>query len=138
MSAHIDYAYLELSLGADNVSALGGTAVVNHVIAQASAMVDTALINAGYAVPDTAPDAIKLATLGAALPLLKGIRRGLKVDDQVERHVVNMWRAIATGDVQIPGLTPTARDGIGGVVFSDSSAGSGREPAFAGKLSKVF
>ena len=138
MSAHIDIEYLGHSLGADNVSAIGSVDAINHIIGQASAMVDTALVNAGYAIPESAPDAVKLATLGAALPLLKGLRRGLRVNDQLERHVVSMWRAIATGEVQVPGMVPAARDGVGGVVFSDSSAGSGRASVFSGKLSKIY
>ena len=69
-----------------------------------------------------------------------GARKGISVPPALAEQVTGLWRAIATGEVQIPGMTPTSRDGVGGVKFSDQDEDStdGRPSIFHGRLSKVF
>jgi hypothetical protein len=139
MSAHITAAYVRLTLGTDVVGALAGTTALSQFIAQASALVDTGLVNAGYDIPATANDTVKLCTLGALLPLLHGAK-GLQIPPDLKEHVVGMWTALASGTIQIPGMTPTARTAVGGVSWSDTSTTStdGRPSIFTGRLRKVY
>ena len=94
-----------------------------------------ALENAGYTTDitsSTAPELVKSATLGALLPQLYA-REGIKVPDQFAIHM-NIFDRIYQGIMPIPELTPTARDAVGGVKFTDSSttSTSGRPPVFRG------
>jgi hypothetical protein len=140
MSAHITQAYWRHAVTTAVADGLASGSALTQYIAMASALVDTALVNAGYEVPTSANDTVKLATLGAMLPLIYGGRAGIQVPEGLATQAVGLWKAMATGEVQIPGMTPTARDAVGGVKFTDSSTSStsSRPVVFAASLHRVF
>ena len=144
MSAYIDIAYIRKSIGTEEANNLTGSDsdVQDQLIAQASALMDSVLSNAGYATPlsgtvSTYPDLVKMGTLGAFLPLAYG-RKGLAVPEQLLVHT-NVFSAIRTGDLEIPGLSPSARDAVGGVKFTDSSTTTtSGKPRIFRNLRKVY
>ena len=78
MSAYIDSTYIGQMLGTDVRDALiaSSATTLTTFIQAASALVDAAMTNAGYDIPATPTDQMKLATFGALLPLLHGARAG--------------------------------------------------------------
>lgn len=139
--AHIDNTYVETMIGADVWDGLtDDTAdVKTQLLSTATGYVDDALRMRGYAVPSSAGESVKSATLGALLPLAYG-RKGLSVPEQLRIHI-NLFNRIAdVKDGWVPdGLIPATDAGIGGVSFTESSASvSGAVPSVFGGLRSVF
>lgn len=142
MVAYIDNQYVENAIGSAEYNACTAStaSVQTQLIASASSLVASVLENAGYSSSLTnasAPDIVKSATLGALLPMLYG-RKGISVPEQFFIHM-NALNGIRTGDLPITGMTPTARDAVGGVKFTDSSSTSTTgKPRIFGGLRKVY
>lgn len=140
MATHIDSTYVDYFIGSTERSALSDadSNVMTQLITSASAMVDSVLQNSGHD-PDeisagSEPEVVKLATLGALLPMLYG-RKGLAVPEQFLTQV-RLLEAIRVGEHTIPELTPDSGDGVGGAEFTDNSEDStdGRPAVFNGVL----
>ena len=142
MSVHITEAELRIALGTNFSDAAKGTetdAIVT-IIGWGSALVDGALINAGYTPPSTsagnessAPNLVKMATIGAVATMMFG-KNGLKLPAELNVFG-NTFTALATGDLPIPDLTPNAANAVGGVAFTESDEDvSGSKPKVFGTL----
>lgn len=145
MSTHIDKAYVENALGkrftaaaADTTTGATSSTVLTQLIQSASALVDSALRNAGYTPPtSTAPDFVKTATLGALIPLVYS-RDQIPIPEGYQVYV-DAYNVIRTGEMPVPGLTPNARDAVGGVKFAEASTGvSGSRPRVYSKLRDYY
>lgn len=146
MSYHISKAQLELALGENTVDGLGdqSDASIDQIISFGSALVDSAIISAGYTPPVTvkgdealAVDLIKMATVGAVVSMLWG-RKGLKPPEALNVYG-STFNALFSGDLKIPGLDPNPRAAVGGVDFSSSDPTDidGRPQVFGG-LRKTY
>ena len=138
---HISQAELELALGANAVSGLADadTDTIDDLIEYGSALVDSALLNAGYTPPETtkadptaAVKLLKMATIGAVVSLLWG-RKGLKAPEGLNVFGAT-FNELYAGNLKIPGMDPSASGGVGGVDFSSSDASDpdGRPQIFGG------
>ena len=121
-TAYVGATYVANAIGSDEQLAMATGTALTQLILSASSLVDAALSNGGYATPvgGTVPEVVKLATMGALVPLLYA-RRGTPVPEQYIVHM-RVLNDIAKGNIPIPELTPTAQDGVGGVVFTESSS----------------
>lgn len=139
MPAYIDEAYIENAIGVHVEEALSDASseVRDQLIAAASAVAQSALLNAGYTVdPDDVPDLVRHATLAALLPMLYG-RKGLRVPEELAIYGAT-FEAIREGHLPVPGLAPDAGDAVGGVEFSESDASvTGSKPKVFGGLRKL-
>lgn len=146
MSYHISKTELETALGANAVAGLSDSsdATIDDLIEMASALVDSALLNAGYTPPETtkadpteAVSLLKMATIGAVVDLLWG-RKGLDAPKGLNVFGAT-FNELYAGNLKIPGMDPSASGGVGGVDFSDSSntSADGR-PQIFGKLRRVY
>lgn len=139
MSTHVTVTYLNHMIGTATVSAIAtGSALTTHIKA-ASALVDTALVNAGYSIPSSANDTIKLATLEMLVQTLHGLRKGISLPADLTKKFDGLTAGIASGKIQVPNMTPDAQDAVGGVKFADQTADNGIPSVFQGTdLSKYF
>ncbi|MCH9836405.1 hypothetical protein K0U83_12120 [bacterium] len=146
MAYHISQTELETALGSNAVSGLADadTDTIDDLIEYGSALVDSALLNAGYTPPETtkadpsgAVKLLKMATVGAVVGLLWG-RKGLKAPEGLNVFGAT-FNELYSGNLKIPGMDPSAADGVGGVDFSSSSTTDpdGRPQVF-GVLRKVY
>lgn len=125
--AYIDATFIDQRMSDDVRQALFDdgsgyqSSYLTALIEDADAVVDAALANAGYSTGlVTPPQLVKLASFGQFLAQAYG-RKGLKVPDQFLTFV-NLAEGIRSGAVPVPSMTPTARDAVGGVSFSESSS----------------
>ena len=132
MSYHVSYTEVDYAIGEAAAEALidATDLIMDQLIQQASALVDSALNNAGYTPPGTSKGSesaaghlVKMATIGALLPLLYG-RKGLRPPEELYSLYGGTLNNIADGTVPVPDLAPSAKGGVGGVKFSDSSSTS--------------
>lgn len=144
MATHIDASYVGVYIGEDARDELSGSvANLTTMITDASAMVDSALTNAGYSPDDIdssdVPSLIKQATLGQVIRMLYR-RKGLDVPTEFS-ELTSFLDAIYDGRLPIPELTPDASEAVGGTQFTNSSetADEGRPCIFAnGKLRNYY
>ena len=148
MSYHLSDAELRTALGANAVTGLSDDnrdgMTVDQIITWGSALVDAAILNAGYTPPESdkcdnaeVQDLVKMATVGAIVAMLWG-RKGLAPPESLNVFG-STFNELYAGNLRIPGLTPNARDAVGGVSFSssDSRDPNGR-PQIFGVLRKVY
>ena len=144
MTYHISDQELRTALGDNVVEGLADadTATVDTIITMASALVDSATLNAGYTPPETskgdesaAPPLIKMATIGAAANMLWG-RKGLTVPEGLNVFG-QTFQALYSGELKIPGMDPSTLGGVGGNSFSSSAEGD-RPPVFAPVLRRLY
>lgn len=138
MSAHITQTYLRHALTTAVADALATGSALTQWIAAASGVIDAALSNSGYSSPATANDQIKLATVGVLLEIMPQARKGVEIPGQLREISQALWRGIASGDIQPTGMTPTERDAIGGVAFSDQTTGTTGQAAVHIRLRDVY
>lgn len=126
-AAFIDATFVDRHLGQDVRLALFDdgagyeSATLTALINTASAILKAALQNAGYSAGDTtSSDLIRIATFGQFVLMAYG-RKGLKVPEQFATSVA-LAEGIRSGAVPVPDTAPSTRDGVGGVLFTDSSA----------------
>jgi hypothetical protein len=144
MAEYVTKAYVDRALGKGLVSGLTGAAtsatthsVVTQLIQSASAMVESALRNAGYTPPgDSAPDMVKTATLGALVPLMYS-RKQAPIPDGYELFT-DAFDSIRNGDIPVPGLSITAANAVGGSRWTDSSDTTDGRPRIYGSLRKLY
>lgn len=125
-AAYIDTTFVDRHIGQDARLALFDdgagyeAATLTALINTASAILKAALQNAGYSPGDsTTSDLVKIATFGQFVLMAYG-RKGLKVPDQFATSVA-LAEGIRSGAVPVPDTDPSTRDGVGGVLFTDSS-----------------
>ena len=139
---YIDSAYLNLTVGTARVSALCATAgEVDAVIELAEAKVESALKGAGYdtAVPssvytdtDDVPKQIKLASLGLWLVLAHGRHNRTVPNDPSLKEIVDTWRQLHAGELEIPELEKNVARAVGGVIATEA------DPDTTGSVPQVF
>lgn len=134
---YITSAYVSRFIGTAVVNALLGdsaqssTNVLNTLIEAATASVQPAMRNSGYAVAAdsdgtaTTDETVKLAVMGALWILIAGRSEyGIALPEQWSEHPANVARKqILNGDAQLS-ISKTARDAVGGVKFTDGSTNS--------------
>lgn len=131
--AYIDVTYVDAMIGLGLRASLFDdgsgyeAAKFDVVVAAAEARVRGALRTAGYEPPNDAALAaldaeqrnnIKAAVLGAFIATAYG-RRQIPVPQEYMDQVM-LVANIKSGDLRFPGLVFTPRDGVGGVLFSES------------------
>lgn len=101
-------------------------AVITQYIAQADAVVVAACARAGYTVDPANPPVgqagalLKLAALFVYLTQAAPMRRDVEVSDQMLKVLVDP-EDIASGVLQLPGLTSSAIGSIGGAALSSGT-----------------
>lgn len=120
------------------------SAVFNRSAEFASVLARAAAENAGYTTSatetdgSTSDDMTKMLAL-SALVRMGYSRKQLSVPPDLLELIGGLLEAARTGDLPIPDLSPTERDAVGGVKFTNSSAtaASGKPPIFA-DLHKLY
>ncbi len=93
---------------------------------------------AGYSISDDeTSDTVKRLAMAAWYSMAAGARKGHPVPDRIKEDLYRLEQ-LRTGEYPIPDLTPSERDGIGGVKFSATSGTSGREQRFSRKKLKGY
>lgn len=99
--------------------------------AWARADVTAAAANAGYSLATTTTNqAIKRLGISAWYSFAASTRKGLALPDRVKGDLF-IIEELRAGRYRIPGATPSAQDGVGGVDFSETSGTSGRTQYFS-------
>ena len=102
--------------------------ILTQYIEQADAVVVAACAKAGYTVAPANPPTgqagalLKLAALFVYLTQAAPMRRDVEVSDQMLKVLIDPDE-IATGAIQLPGLTSSAIGSIGGAQLSNGRAG---------------
>ena len=86
--------------------------------------VSAAAANAGYTLAGTTTNAA-LKRLGIAVwyAYAAGARKGIEIPDRIKTDLY-LVEQLREGKYRIPGATPSAQDGVGGVKFSSTSSTS--------------
>jgi len=125
-------AELDDFIGSGTRAALDGsdTDTFDQFEAQARATVQSVLISQGYTVGTTTTNTfVKMLAMGQWYLFAASTRKGIEMPESV-KQIIGMLNAVFEGRLPIPGLTPSAADGVGGVKASSSSETSdvGRPP----------
>ena len=136
---YIDSAYVGHAIGdARRDSLCPSAAALTQLMESATAKVRAAILHSGYSPPSVAELAtldnsgplLKLATLGALLPMLYG-RQGQEVPPQFNGEV-GTWGNLAAGSLPLEDLAPQSGDGVGGSrTKTASTVDSDPDPVFA-------
>lgn len=104
-----------------------------QALARASAVLDSFLYNAGYAVPitGTIPDLVKELEV-AVFAQRTFWRKGIQLPDSIAQ-ILNVMPSIADGSFTVPTLATRTSTGIGGVKWSGSLTGTA-----TGQVAPVF
>ena len=151
--AWVSAAYLTNQIGAEQVAALGlvnGSDRLTQYELDARSKVIAGMLFAGYAAPDatlteTTNDQqvtaayLKSMCAGIMLDMAYALIPGISLTEQAQRVISNAYRMLnglfatdVSAKVPIPGMVPSALDGIGGVEFNTdaSSLGPTTTPVF--------
>lgn len=132
--ALIDTSYVDNAIGtALRITVAPSTAAFNQYEEQARAVVQAAAQVAGYSVGNTSDNAtVQLLALGQWYRFATGLRKGIEIPEPIQASI-DQLALVRTGDLPIPGMSPSTRDGIGGVKFSDTdeNSDSGRPQYFS-------
>lgn len=122
---------------ATRVGLVGSATTAGSAFAQFEAWargdVQSAALNAGYALGDTTTnDTVKRLSIAVWYSHAAGVRKGIEIPDRIKDDLYRLEQ-LRVGEYRLPGLTPSARDGIGGVKFSSTSttATNGRVQYFS-------
>lgn len=120
--AFIDTDYVDNAIGSDVRSNVAPDSnAFDQFEAMARAKVKAACAFAGYELGDTTTnDMVKMLTLGQWVWIAYGARKGLEVPGAI-LDSLRLLDGVRQGEVPIPGLTPSSRDGVGGTKFSTTS-----------------
>lgn len=131
--AFIDTDYVDNAIGSSvRQKVAPSTEAFDQYEAQARDIVKAACSIAGYSLSDTTTsDRVKLMTLGQWVVLAYGLQKGLEIPPSI-RTAINLLELVRTGEVPLEGV-PTTKDAIGGVKFSDTTEGTGRDQKFGGR-----
>ncbi len=131
--AFIDTAYVGNAIGTAVRDRVAPTsAAFDQYEAQARDIVKAAASIAGYALSDTTTsERVKLLTLGQWVVLAYGLQKGLEIPPSIQT-AINMLELVRVGELPLDGV-PTTKDAIGGVKFSDTTEGTGRDQKFGGR-----
>lgn len=129
--AIIDTDYVDNAIGADvRAQVAPTTPIFDQYEEQARVTVQAAAQVAGYTIADDSANAtVKLLVLGQWVLLAYQLQKGLDVPPAI-RTYLNWLELIRSGDMPIPGLTPSSRDGIGGTKWSSRVGANGRTRVF--------
>lgn len=114
-------------------TATGTSSAFAQYEAWARGDVKSAAENAGYTLGDTTSNAtVKRLAIAAWYSMAGGGRKGLPIPDRIKEDLYRLEQ-LREGNYRIPGLSPSERDGIGGVKFSSTSttATNGRTQYFS-------
>lgn len=95
--------------------------------------VQSAALNAGYELDDTTTNAaIKRLSIAVWYSYAAGARKGMPIPDRIRDDLYRLEQ-LRVGEYRLPGVTPSSRDGVGGVKFSSTSttATNGRVQYFS-------
>lgn len=134
-SGEVDNAFTTATRIALVGSATGTASAFAQYEAWARGDVQSAAENAGYTLADTTSnDTVKRLAIAAWYSMAAGGRKGLPLPDRIKEDLYRLEQ-LREGNYRIPGLSPSERDGIGGVKFSSISTTSsnGRVQYFSRK-----
>ena len=130
-SGHVDNAITT----ATRIGLAGSAVTAGSPFAQfeawARADVKSAALNAGYELSDTSDDAnVQRLAIAAWYSYAAGARKGIEIPDRIKEDLFRLEQ-LREGKYRLPGLTPSARDAIGGVKFSATTGTNGRVAYFS-------
>lgn len=132
--AFLTSGYVDLAIGTTLRQALApSTAAFNVYEGQARAAVQAAAQVAGYSLGNTSTnDMVRLLSLGQWYFFAAGNRKGIETPASIKESIDKLAE-VRDGRWPIPGLSPSTRDGVGGVAFSSTteSATGGRAQYFS-------
>lgn len=137
--AFIDTTYVDNAIGTATRLALAPTtAAFTQYEGQARAKVRSAAAVSGYSLGTASSnDFVRLLTLGQWYFFAGGLRKGLEIPPALAESI-DMLEAVRSGEMPIPGLDPSSRDGVSGVKFSATTGTSGRVQYFSRSAMKTW
>ena len=88
---------------------------------------------AGYTISDVETNAtVQRLAIAAFYSMAAGARKGQPVPERIKEDLYRLEQ-LRSGEYPIPGLTPSERDGIGGVKFSSTTGADARGQRFSRK-----
>lgn len=126
--------YVDNAIGTGTREALVGTATgtgsafLQHEAAARAIVASRAAVKGYTIAEDTDNDFVRLLVLGQWYALAGGLKKGLELPPAIADAMAKLDQVAKTGDgaLPIPGLSPSTRDGVGGVRFSRTSGPDGR------------
>lgn len=135
----IDTTYVDNAIGtATRLAMAPNTGAFLQYERQARAKVTAAAAVAGYSLATSSSnDLIRLMTLGQWYFFAGGLRKGLETPPAIS-DALDMLEQLRAGQLPVPGLTPSSRDGVSGVRFSATSGADGRPQYFSRKAMRTW
>lgn len=126
--------YVDLTIGTSTRLALApSTAAFDLYEEQAREAVRAKAQVAGYSIPTNSTNAkVRELVCGQWYVKAMGWRKGMDLPPNVSVAVLELEQ-VQSGKLPIPGLTPSAENGVGGVKFSATTGTGGRSQYFSRK-----
>lgn len=137
--AFIDTTYVDNAIGTATRLALAPTtAAFTQYEGQARSKVVATAAVAGYSLGTASSnDLVRLLTMGQWYFFAGGMRKGLEVPPAIA-DAIDMLDQLRGGQLPIPGLSPSARDGVSGVAFSATTGADGRPQYFSRRAMRTW